>query len=1199
MTKYTYPNISFNSKILGPTPVTPPWRDGYAIVGEFNRGPTIPTQSSQLSVLTSLYGEDKSSGSIALQQAMINGASNATVVRVVPGTESSDMFFQLSGDNVNIVPKVSYESVVANSQVLDSYNRTTGFKLTVDYIGSAIPSRINYSGVTVDPGVVTHPNFKGRAQMDFGVVTVRGGSNLEQVIYEDSDEVLSCNLYNSAQGDYQILSYTEDNNEYVEQYLEPGYTLRADSTAQISGLVIASNPFTLDQNTGLKGVLVKGAYSPASTYVGTVATVEQTKVLTIDTLLLDQAAFTPDLDQTTVLADAAYIINGNPYLATDVTHDAGTLTVTFAKTVAGAAAVGMSTTIVPVVSVISMDGEDTVITLKGVLSDVVEVSSKLNFSTDTETSYEVTEVVTPYNATTGTVSVKVAGDKRSAIKVKDYVFVTSNVATELTADFKVHFAPKTQYVFGYTFRPLDNSANLTAVDLARQYFSLPSSNFDSHIVISEGTGGTKLKFQYQTAPINLTSAGLLAQEYFGITYMFGEEDDTRNFVTTDLLWTIPFVKSEVTIGGDLNNLEDAYPAGTEANIILRDLENAVYSDGPLSSLFSDIDVDLTQVPYSFTGVPAFSGAESNRIYWNLIRYVAGPTASYTSNASGVITVDAVPDVLQLNPTNYSLFFNGQEYPVLSFDGGANTITIDPGSDLTASFLDLAASGETLNFISQTQTRDLLMRTSKDEMFSTSNYGEDKNFAFVGGLDSASYAFRDFYSLDGKPILRVRALTPGLYGNSLKITILPDTVTDSTAKYYLQVEDTDATVALGTTKTETFYLDNNKIDGNTGLYLDTRESNLIRAFFVPALEFRPTASQSTLLDSVYATLPLRVAPPLEILDPAYSSGYTRVNAQGAATIKDIPLTGGTDFIDTDPPTAIQARVKGYLAALKQIETADITWIGVVGINYGDSNYKEVFDYLKEIVNNSNPSNGGFRRAVVQLAPNVSPRQAATLKAQANSSQFIQIAGVTQGITNSGINYQQAPVVGVYIGLGASRPPHISPASTYGGRVPIGVNYSSIVPTPNLLEAFTKANTEVFYRDDTVGAYKFLNGLTSTNDPGLRYVSVKHTWDQIRDAIYRTLVPYKSQPATPQLRARIATACDALMAQYLRDEWLLRYAPTVCDERNNTEADLINGVINILIWATPTFPADYIRVTDVLDLRANISLTAQPGQSIADF
>lgn len=1199
MTDYTYPNISFNSKILGPTPASPLWRDGYAIVGDFNRGPNIPIKSNQLSVLTALFGDDKSNGSIALQQAMSQGASNATVVRVIPGTETAEMSFEIAGDNVNIVPRTGYESTVANTQVLDSFNRTTGFNLAIDYIGSAVLSNISFSRIATESGTVIHPTFKGRAQMNFTVSEVKGGSNLEPVVYEDAAEVLTVTLYNSGLNDYQVLSYTEGNNAYVEQYLEPGFTLKADGLAQPYGLTIVSAPFDLDENTNLKGVLVKGAFSPTASHVGNVNTVFSNKVLHVDELFFNDAAFAPTPEELVLMQDAAFLVNGQSFTATDVTETGvgtGIFAVTLTKSVSSVATVGMPVHIAPTVTSVSFDGTDTTVTLSGLLDDIVDASSSLTFSADLNKTYAVSSVAIPYASAAGTISVVIEGDVRPAAKLNSYVVVTDGSAAAISADVKVHFASKAQIIVGYNFRPVDSGASLSTVELGKTYFNLPNDQFDSYFVLQEGSGGAPLEFFYQVGPTTLNAATVLTQEPIGIKHVFGNVGDIKTYLVKDVSWAVPFVKDSVTVGG-LVTSEDAYPVGTQASVILRDLENAIYTSSSLSSMFNEVKVDLTKTPYKVTGTPSFSGAESNRIFWNLTRYVGGPTAVFDTRADAVITVDDVPNVIALNPTDYYLFFNGQEYPIASVDNTANTITLDVAN---ADFLDLATNSETLYFVSQAQTKDLLMRVDPTEAsFSTATYGSNKDYLFIGGIDSAQHAYRDFYSLEGRPLLRVRALSPGLYGNGIKVTILPDEVTEDTAKFYLQVEDTDSSVSIGASKVETFYLSNTSVDLEFGLYLDTRESNLIRAYFIPAAEFTSTPGVNDLPKATYQSLPLRVAPPLEIVDPLYGSGFTRVNSQGASAVKDIALSGGVDFSDEDPPLAIKARISGYINALKQIESSDVNWVGVTGIYYGDPDYSEVFEYLKNLVDTSNPANGGFRRAVVQLVPSASPRQATNLRQVLNSPRFIQIAGVARGVTNNGTIYQQSSVVGSYVGLGASRAPHVSPASTYGGRVPVGLNYSSISNTPSVLDAYTRANTEVFFKDDTVGAYKFLNGLTTSNEPGLRYVSVVHVWDQVRDAIYKALIPYKSQPSTPQLWARISTACDAIMSQYMRDEWLMRYAPTICDERNNSEADLINGVVNILIQATPTFPADYIKVTDVLDLRANITLNAQPGRSITDF
>jgi hypothetical protein len=1199
MADYTFPHISFDSRILGPVPSTAPWRDGYAIIGEFNRGPLRPVTSKQRSVLASLFGEDSSSGSIALQQALQQGAANATAIRVVPSTQPGYLRFYLAGEDPNVVPKTGFESGVSTTNVLDVFNRTTGLRLTFDYIGSPVSAVTHYGELRTETGHVTHPNFFGRGQFNFNAQYIQKGNFAEPVVYEDSVQALQMTVRNTAPEEYQIVSYTEGNNAYVENFLNPGFSLLSSENGQQEGLTIASQPFYINEDAGLKGIVVTGHFSPSTTVNGVVTSISGLREITFDaTFGALGADWEPTADQLTILEDSALLINESVYLIESAANTDASVTLELGNNLSSTVEEDSRVTIAPRVASITPGATTSTVAIKGLTSSTIVVGTKLTFGHSKET-FVVDSVTTPYVATTGLVTVTVAGNVAEKTKVNDYIVLTAPNTAAVTKPFRVHFPSKSKILVSYGYVQTDTFANLSAQQDGYNYFKVPNlTGADAYYVLTEGNGNKAIEFKYLVAPLSYSTATVLGQESVGIKILYGLPNDSRLNLTQGTQWTVPFVRTQVVVGGRAGTPE-AYAKGTPLANIMRDLEYAIYADPAFSSMTSAVENVIGMTPYMFQVRPSITGLESNRCLWNLVRYVAGPELVFSAMDDDKFMVESVSNVVINNYEDYGVTFNGTYYPISA--ASTNYVEFDMPSEVQSAFSDELYVGALISLESQDQTRDVLMSLTKDGIYTQDNYGPDKYYAYTGGRDSGSFAYRDFYALDGRPLVRIQALSPGDYGNNIRVTIIPDEVSEGSARFYLQVEDTSAEVSLGGPKVESFYLDNKAVNTDTGVYVETETSNLVRVYLIPAIEpSNPIVRAARLTPDIYTQLPLRLAPALEAQDNSYSTGFTRFGAQGSSTISDVFLRKGTNFSAAgDATSAIEARKAGYLEALELVRSIDVTWIGVVGIYYGDNDYKEVFEKLKEIVDSSGPSTGGFRRAVVQLSPTVTPRSAGTMRTQVNSPRFIQIAGMAQGRSMSGIAYRSEPVVGAYIGLGASRGPHLSPASTYGERSVIGFTYSSINPTPSNLEAYTQSGTEVFYLDPGLNVFKFLNGISSTTNNLLRHVSVVHSWDQARDRIYKSLLSYRSQNISPQLLSRIASACDAVLAEFVRNEMLSAYQPTICDARNNSEDDARRGIINILIQARPIFPGDYLKVTDILDFRSSLTINALPGPRVDQF
>jgi len=124
---YRFPHVRFNEETLGPEPVATSYRKRIGIVGPFNFGPTIAEINSR-EQLRALFGEDSSPGSVAVQQAMLQGATEFTISRVLPTGQKSNGSISLVGhDELN-------EPVVGENPTSDP-GRTIGLKFHLNYKG--------------------------------------------------------------------------------------------------------------------------------------------------------------------------------------------------------------------------------------------------------------------------------------------------------------------------------------------------------------------------------------------------------------------------------------------------------------------------------------------------------------------------------------------------------------------------------------------------------------------------------------------------------------------------------------------------------------------------------------------------------------------------------------------------------------------------------------------------------------------------------------------------------------------------------------------------------------------------------------------------------------------------------------------------------------------------------------------------------
>lgn len=259
-----YPQITFSNSKSFPTVTPSNWRDSIAIIGEFSRGPAgalivTPEQYE------TLYGRDSATGSVAVQQAISQGATNITISRAIPQDSGSSATISFGSGNQSLVePRIGYE--VNGGELNPTINETDytiGLSLDLKFIGDPVFYRSTVAKVTTKDSELDHPSFTStneQATIEFIATAFVAGNASPEVKHLPAD-VMTITTVAGVVGDYQVISIATDsgtNADYsdIDQAILPGYEL-TDGTLRLQ---IASKPFSI--GTDLVGVLVKNMTVP-------------------------------------------------------------------------------------------------------------------------------------------------------------------------------------------------------------------------------------------------------------------------------------------------------------------------------------------------------------------------------------------------------------------------------------------------------------------------------------------------------------------------------------------------------------------------------------------------------------------------------------------------------------------------------------------------------------------------------------------------------------------------------------------------------------------------------------------------------------------------------------------------------------------------------------------------------------------------
>lgn len=484
-------------------------------------------------------------------------------------------------------------------------------------------------------------------------------------------------------------------------------------------------------------------------------------------------------------------------------------------------------------------------------------------------------------------------------------------------------------------------------------------------------------------------------------------------------------------------------------------------------------------------------------------------------------------------------------------------------------------GDSANRIRFTLSRTVGGGNPSDLLYGASGSFYDQPQNLVGATDSMTVAERVLYDINGNGIVLVQALSPGEAGNRIRMNVRPL----QSGRFSLELTDEGASISNTPRAGEVLSLSNYSVDQQSGLYMGSIDSNLVRVFYLPLRENSAIPLTNQLLD----VIPQRLAPPVQTVtdtDNPMSPSY-----RGVSFLTNVYLQGGSEPANYNPSNPDEVDV---IEAIRRLESVDLAFLLIPGIITSDSRYSLAISELIIQAERSGTTNG-LRIAILQAPPRLTSGRAPSVTAGITSNRVVVVAGHVSIPGSRSLGANSVPVDGIYAGQLAVIPPHVSPAAVSGGHILSGIQTSDTKNEPAYLEAVTDARMETVFFDPGLNLYKFLNGITASSDFNERYVSIRRTADQIIMDLYRNLQWIRSSPHTPALRSRVASAVDAYLTNMVREQRILGFRSTVCDESNNTIADISRGRLNILTTYTPVFPADFITIDLVRDLTSELTLT----------
>lgn len=441
---------------------------------------------------------------------------------------------------------------------------------------------------------------------------------------------------------------------------------------------------------------------------------------------------------------------------------------------------------------------------------------------------------------------------------------------------------------------------------------------------------------------------------------------------------------------------------------------------------------------------------------------------------------------------------------------------------------------------------------------------DTSVNFSGGIEGPKVAYRDYYSADSIPLLRIQALSSGTWGNNIRVSISPL----SGNRVQVRVEDPEALTFDPAIPIETFSLDFSNTDQD-GVLRDLQNSRLVRGTFIPRNFELATAAglDPNLYAGQLGKIPVRLAeedPSITApLDPN-NINYSHPNAVGTSYLQLQLLENGQNG-----PTITD---EDYIAALDQLTSQPVHLVLCPG-QYSDRVRQAIASHCSQA-----SEQDGLRIGIINASPNLSPESSASEIVGYNSNRVVMVAGWSTLVgQNSTRRFQLSPDA-LYAGKMASIPYFSSPAArrTAGSVVGISEVDTARYSSQSQLQSYADNYIEVLALDPVLRAFYFMTGQTTSSDSAWSRVSIRRTYDVIRMDLFDNLQQYKSEPYTTTLRGQISSSINAYLSNKRRNGEIQQFLPTIIDGSNNNTTDFINGIMNITVRFLPLFSTDYIVV-----------------------
>lgn len=443
----------------------------------------------------------------------------------------------------------------------------------------------------------------------------------------------------------------------------------------------------------------------------------------------------------------------------------------------------------------------------------------------------------------------------------------------------------------------------------------------------------------------------------------------------------------------------------------------------------------------------------------------------------------------------------------------------------------------------------------------SSYTQHETTSFTGGADGPSNGVLDLYTLSGIPLIRLLAVSPGAWGNGLRVTVQPL----SGFQWRLTITDTEGQNFNPVIESESYVIDltQSGATADSGDIIALQSSNLIRGIFLPQRE-DPVNFNSSLLQQI----PQRagVANPALAGDDTQLNNYTHPAFFGPQRMIDIPFIGGSDG------PALQE--DDWVRAIKLLENTRTHIILAPSVS---PDLPSAQSQLISVAENSSELEG-LKIAILNSSQNLTVEQAPKDTAGLDTRRGTMVAGwSTYSGQPNAPRFSLSPDA-LLAGTLGSTAYFVSPAARTSAGPINSIIEVDTADKNNLtsLQLLTDAKMEIITLDANLNAFYFTNGRTLSSNVAWERIVTRRTYDVIRQDLFENLQQYKSEPHTKLLRKQIASGINAYLGTMARNSRIANYRQTICDETNNLPENYTTGEVNVDVFFLPLNSADYINV-----------------------